>query len=79
MKGLPIVCALTLATAAVAQEPAKIAKVTTLNFDDDSIDGALQRPDGEHVQARVKVKHANLIRIRADFTRKAMQALGELK
>jgi hypothetical protein len=74
-----LAAALTLSSLALAQEPAKSPKVTTLNFDDDAIDGALQRPDSEHVQARVRVKHGNLIRVRAEFTRKAMQALGELQ
>ncbi|MBK7864274.1 MAG: hypothetical protein IPJ65_37885 [Archangiaceae bacterium] len=79
MKATLALALLTLAPAAFAQEPTKGPKVTTLNFDDDSIDGALQRPDGEHVQARVKVKHANLIRVRSEFNRRAMQAMGELK
>lgn len=80
MKGLLVVCLLALSAAASAQEPAvKYAKSTTLNFEDDAIDGTLQRPDGEHLQARQKVKHSNLIRVRTDFKTKAMQTLGELK
>ena len=79
MKGLLVVCALALSSAALAQDPVRGPKVTTLNFEDEAIDGALTRPDGEHVQARAKVKHGNLIRVRSDFTRKAMQALGDLK
>ena len=76
MKGLLIVCLLALAAVAAAQEPAvKYARTTTLNFEDDAIDGALQRPDGEVLVARRKVKHSNLIRVRTDFKAKSMQTL----
>ena len=53
-------------------------KKTEINFEDDTIDGDLKRPDGEYVEARRKVSHSNLIRIREDWREKVMQSSGEL-
>jgi hypothetical protein len=53
-------------------------KRTEINFEDDTIDGDLKRPDGEYVEARRKVSHSNLIRIRENWRDKVMQASGEL-
>ena len=49
-----------------------------LNFEDDTLEGDLKRPDGEYVEARKKVDHSNLIRIREEWRDKVMQASGEL-
>jgi hypothetical protein len=53
-------------------------KTTQIDFEDDTIEGDLTKPDGEYVEARKKVKHSNLIRIREDFQDKVMQSVGEL-
>lgn len=53
-------------------------KRTEINFEDDTISGDLKRPDGEYVEARRKVSHSNLIRIRENWRDKVMQASGEL-
>lgn len=53
-------------------------KTTTIDFEDDTIEGDLTKPDGEYVEARKKVKHSNLIRVREDFQDKVMQSVGEL-
>lgn len=53
-------------------------KTTEINFEDDTIEGDLTKPDGEYVEARIKVKHSNLIRIREEFKDKVMQSVGEL-
>ncbi|MBM7117675.1 adventurous gliding motility protein CglF [Archangium primigenium] len=50
----------------------------TIDFEDDTIEGDLTKPDGEYVEARKKVDHSNLIRIREDFEDKVMQSVGEL-
>jgi hypothetical protein len=50
----------------------------TIDFEDDTIEGDLTKPDGEYVEARKKVSHSNLIRIREDFEDKVMQSVGEL-
>jgi len=59
-------------------ENVRYAKTTTINFEDDTIEGDLTRPDGEYVEARKRVKHSNLIRIREEFKEKVMQSVGEL-
>ncbi len=59
-------------------ESVRYAKTTTINFEDDTIEGDLTRPDGEYVEARKRVKHSNLIRIREEFKDKVMESVGEL-
>jgi hypothetical protein len=56
----------------------KYAKTQTINFEDDTIEGDLTKPDGEYVEARKRVKHSNLIKIREEFKDKVMQSVGEL-
>jgi hypothetical protein len=53
-------------------------KKTVINFDDDTIQGDLTRPDGEYVEARKRVNHSNLIRIREDWREKVKQASAEM-
>ena len=47
-------------------------------FEDDTISGDLTKPDGEYIEARQRVRHSNLIRIREDFRDKILQSVGEL-
>ncbi len=65
---------------AKAQPPPKIEyeKKTVINFEDDTIEGDLKRPDGEYVESRQRVDHSNLIKIRDDWREKVMQASGDL-
>jgi len=53
-------------------------KQTEYSFEDDTIEGDLTKPDGEYVEAKTKVKHSNLIKIREEFKAKVMQSVGEL-
>ncbi len=53
-------------------------KKTVINFDDDTIQGDLTRPDGEYVEARKRVSHSNLIKIREDWREKVKQAAADL-
>lgn len=59
-------------------ESARPSRTTTINFEDDTIEGDLSRPDGEYVEGRKAVKHSNLIRIREEFKQKVMESVGEL-
>jgi len=61
-----------------AQPKVEYEKKTVINFEDDTIEGDLKRPDGEYVEARQKVDHSNLIRIREEWRDKVMQASGDL-
>jgi hypothetical protein len=53
-------------------------KKTVINFDDDTIQGDLTRPDGEYVEARKRVNHSNLIKIREDWKDKVRQSAAEM-
>jgi hypothetical protein len=49
-----------------------------IDFEDDTIQGDLTQPDGEYVEARKKVEHTNLIRIREEFKDKVLQSVSDL-
>lgn len=82
MKKLLLVPALLWSPLALAQEEGegnvRYARTTEINFEGDTIEGDLTKPDGEYVEARKRVKHSNLIRIRTEFKDKVMQSVGEL-
>jgi hypothetical protein len=81
---LALVATLGLAGTASAEDKksgtdsAHPSRTTTINFEDDTIEGDLSRPDGEYVEGRKAVKHSNLIRIREEFKQKVMESVGEL-
>jgi hypothetical protein len=67
-------------TAAAAEKDGKVKyeKKTVINFEDDTIQGDLTRPDGEYVDARKRVNHSNLIKIREEFRDEVLESVGEL-
>ena len=79
MKKLVGLLLVVLAAPVFAQDEAgaRYAKQTTINFEDDTIEGDLTKPDGEYVEARKRVSHSNLIRIREEFKDKVMESVGE--
>jgi len=54
------------------------AKLKVFDFDADIIEGDLNRPDSEYVDAVRGARHSNLIRFREDYKEKIMQSAGEL-
>lgn len=60
------------------QDGARYQKTTQIDFEDDTIEGDLSKPDGEYVEARKRVGHEKLIRIREDFKDKVMESVSEL-
>jgi len=81
MKTLVALSVLLLAAPVLAQKAdgnVSYKKTPEYSFDDDTIEGDLSKPDGEYVEARKKVKHSNLIKIREEFKDKVMQSVGEL-
>jgi hypothetical protein len=60
------------------QSKVEYEKKTVINFEDDTIEGDLKRPDGEYVESRRKVDHSNLIKVREEWRDKVMQASGDL-
>lgn len=53
-------------------------KKTVINFEDDTIEGDLKTPDAEYLEARKRMRHASLIKIRDNFRRRVLQSVGEL-
>jgi len=85
MRKLLFTFAVAMPLLAAAQEKAEkpqpkieYEKKTVINFEDDTIEGDLKRPDGEYVEARRRVDHSNLIKIRENWRDKVMQASGDL-
>jgi hypothetical protein len=77
------------ASAALAQEAApggalgdsadvKYKKKTVYDFDDDLVEGELQRPDGEFIDTRRKAKHSTLIKIRQDFIPEMLKSAEDI-
>lgn len=64
--------------AADAQPRVEYEKKTVINFEEDTIEGDLKRPDGEYIESRKKVQHSNLIRIRENWHDKVMQSSSDL-
>lgn len=69
---------LVTATAAQAEETVEYEKNTVLDFDEDTIQGDLTRPDGELVDAKRRVSHSNLVRVRESFRDQVLESVGEL-
>jgi len=88
MRKLLLLLVLGLPLAAVAADPApagggskdkvEYQKKTVINFEDDTIEGDLKRPDGEYVEARKRVDHSNLIKLRENWHEKVLQSSGDL-
>ena len=79
--GLPLAASAQSSAPKAAQQPppkVEYEKKTVINFEDETIEGDLKRPDGEYVEARQKVDHSNLIKIREDWRDKVMQSSGDL-
>jgi hypothetical protein len=51
---------------------------TVYDFEDDLVEGDLQRPDGELVDSVRKVKHSSLIEIRKDFIPEMLKSLEDI-
>jgi hypothetical protein len=61
-----------------AEPRVEYEKKTVINFDDDTIQGDLTRPDGEYVEARKRVNHSNLIKIREEWRDKVKHAAADM-
>ena len=76
-----LVSSVSTVTGAYAQEEdpgVSYKRKTVINFEDDTIEGNLKTPDGQYLEARKKMRHRSLIRIRRDFRRKIMSSIGDL-
>jgi hypothetical protein len=68
------ILALPLSTASAQQ----YAKKTVINFDDDTIEGDLNRPDGDYLDAMKSRKYQSLIKIRTNFKTEILQSVRKL-
>ncbi|MBW2731976.1 MAG: adventurous gliding motility protein CglF [Deltaproteobacteria bacterium] len=53
-------------------------KKTVYDFDDDLVEGELQRPDGEYIDTRNKAKHSSLIKIRENFIPEMLKSAEDI-
>lgn len=51
---------------------------TVYDFDDDTVEGDLIRPDGEMVDTRGKAKYESLIKVRRDFNPEMLKSVEAL-
>lgn len=56
----------------------KYKKKTVYDFDDDLVEGELQRPDGEYIDTRRKAKHSSLIKIRENFIPEMLKSAEDI-
>lgn len=67
-----------LPTVALAAEKKREQAAQEISFEEDTITGDLTKPDGEYVEARRKIEHTSLIRVREEFKDKVLQSASEL-
>jgi hypothetical protein len=53
-------------------------KKTVYDFDDDVVEGELQRPDGEYIDTRRRAKHSSLIKIRENFIPEMLKSAEDI-
>jgi len=83
MKTLAIIVFLSLAGAGAAyaqaaDDNATYKSKTVYDFEDDNVEGDLQRPDGELVNSINKAQHESLIEIRKDFIPEMLKSLEDI-
>jgi hypothetical protein len=83
MKTFAMIAILSLAGVgtAFAQEAgdnASYKSKTVYDFEDDNVEGDLQRPDGELVNSINKAQHESLIEIRKDFIPEMLKSLEDI-
>jgi len=59
-------------------DDAKYKAKTVYDFEDDMVEGDLQRPDGELVNSLKKTEHSSLIEIRKDFIPEMLKSLEDI-
>jgi hypothetical protein len=83
MKTLAMIAILGLAGAGAAyaqgaSDNATYKSKTVYDFEDDNVEGDLQRPDGELVNSINKAQHESLIEIRKDFIPEMLKSLEDI-
>lgn len=63
---------------AAADDSVQYKAKTVYDFDDDMVEGDLQRPDGELIDSIRKTQHSSLIEIRKDFIPEMLKSLEDV-
>src|SRR5690348_9705125 len=66
------------AAAGGGEENTQYKAKTVYDFEDDMVEGDLQRPDGELVNSLGKTQHSSLIEIRKDFIPEMLKSLEDV-
>lgn len=66
------------APAAGAAGGVQYKQKTVYDFDDDTVEGDLVRPDGEMIDSTKKAKHSSLIKIRENFIPEMLKSVEGL-
>ena len=66
------------AAAPAAEDNVQYKAKTVYDFEDDTVEGDLQRPDGELVSSQKKAEHSSLIEIRKDFIPEMLKSLEDV-
>jgi hypothetical protein len=66
------------APAAGGDDAVQYKAKTVYDFEDDMVEGDLQRPDGEMVNSLKKTEHSSLIEIRKDFIPEMLKSLEDV-
>jgi len=66
------------AAAGGGEENVQYKAKTVYDFEDDTVEGDLQRPDGELVSSQKKAEHTSLIEIRRDFIPEMLKSLEDV-
>ena len=66
------------AAAGGGEENTQYKAKTVYDFEDDMVEGDLQRPDGELVNSLGKTQHSSLIEIRRDFIPEMLKSLEDV-
>ena len=74
---ISLVVSLALPSLAFAADNKKKA-VQEISFDEDTVTGDLTKPDGEYIEARRKIEHTSLIRVREEFKDEVLQSVSEI-
>jgi len=61
-----------------SDDNAKYEEKTVYDFEDDIVEGDLQRPDGELINALTEVQHDSLIEIRRNFIPEMLKSLEDI-
>ena len=75
---LLVVLSLSVVSIGAMAQDAVYKKKTVINFEDDTIEGDLKTPDAEYLEARKRMRHASLIKIRDNFRRTVLQSVTDL-